>query len=57
MDDAGAPVGPINDNDGVVLFNFRADRMVEISKAFEYEDFTQMDRERFPNVGKSLRIL
>lgn len=23
----------------VVLFNFRADRMVEMSKAFEYEEF------------------
>lgn len=52
VDEGGTPVGPINDNDGVVLFNFRADRMVEISKAFEYDDFTQMDRERFPKVRK-----
>lgn len=34
----------------MVLFNFRADRMVEISKAFEYEDFTAFDRKRFPKV-------
>lgn len=34
-----------------VLFNFRADRMVEISKAFEYEDFDAFDRVRFPKVG------
>ena len=31
-----------------VLFNFRADRMVEISKAFEYEDFNSFDRKRWP---------
>lgn len=31
-----------------VLFNFRADRMVEISKAFEYEEFGAFDRKRWP---------
>ncbi len=36
----------------VVLFNFRADRMVEISKAFEYPDFDIFDRERYPKVGQ-----
>lgn len=34
----------------MVLFNFRADRMVEISKAFEYEEFNAFDRKRFPKV-------
>ncbi|GIL59808.1 hypothetical protein Vafri_14526 [Volvox africanus] len=48
VDEAGAPVGAIEDGDAVVLFNFRADRMVEISKAFEYQDFTTFDRERYP---------
>ena len=38
------------DGDAVVLFNFRADRMVEISKAFEYEEFNAFDRKRFPKV-------
>ena len=33
-----------------MLFNFRADRMVQISKAFEYEDFDAFDRVRFPKV-------
>ena len=41
----------MQDNDAVVLFNFRADRMVEISKAFEYEDFNSFDRKRFPKVA------
>jgi len=42
------PVGTIQDDDAVILFNFRADRMTEISKAFEYEDFTDFDRVRYP---------
>eukprot|EP00879_Flechtneria_rotunda_P000460 GHRR01000561.1.p1 GENE.GHRR01000561.1~~GHRR01000561.1.p1 ORF type:complete len:571 (+),score=178.30 GHRR01000561.1:37-1713(+) len=47
-DEQGNPVGTIEDGDAVVLFNFRADRMVEISKAFEYPDFDIFDRERYP---------
>lgn len=54
VDEAGVPVGTIQDHDAVVLFNFRADRMVEISKAFEYEEFNAFDRERFP---KDLRFV
>jgi 2,3-bisphosphoglycerate-independent phosphoglycerate mutase len=49
-DEAGKPVGTVEDCDAVVLFNFRADRMVEISKAFEYPDFDIFDRERYPKV-------
>jgi len=48
VDSDDKPVGTVQDGDAVVLFNFRADRMVEISKAFEYEDFTAFDRKRFP---------
>lgn len=51
VDDKGVPVGTVEDGDAVVLFNFRADRMVEISKAFEYADFDIFDRERYPKVG------
>ena len=35
----------------MVLFNFRSDRMVEISKAFEYEEFNAFDRKRFPKAS------
>eukprot|EP01063_Lacrimia_lanifica_P008984 TRINITY_DN1603_c0_g1_i1.p1 TRINITY_DN1603_c0_g1~~TRINITY_DN1603_c0_g1_i1.p1 ORF type:complete len:633 (+),score=276.65 TRINITY_DN1603_c0_g1_i1:52-1899(+) len=51
-DDEGKPVGPVEDGDGVVLFNFRADRMVQMSKAFEYPDaeFPFFDRVRRPDV-------
>jgi 2,3-bisphosphoglycerate-independent phosphoglycerate mutase len=51
VDAAGAPVGTVEDGDAVVLFNFRADRVVELSKAFEYTEpgqFTHFDRERVP---------
>ena len=50
VDDGGAPVGPVQDGDSVVIFNFRADRVIELSKAFEYEDFSAFDRVRFPKV-------
>lgn len=46
----GQPVGPILDGDGVVLFNFRGDRAIEISQAFTWTDLPQMHRKRFPNV-------
>jgi len=44
------PVGRIQDGDSVVLFNFRGDRAIELSMAFELDDFTHFDRVRRPNV-------
>lgn len=38
----------LQDGDAVAIFNFRSDRVIEISKAFEYEDFSAFDRKRFP---------
>jgi 2,3-bisphosphoglycerate-independent phosphoglycerate mutase len=46
----GAPVGPIVDGDSVVFFNFRGDRAIEISRAFEEAAFDKFDRVRFPKV-------
>jgi len=46
----GEPVGRIEDNDSVVYFNFRGDRAIEISLAFEEDDFTPFDRVRRPKV-------
>lgn len=48
--DNGEPVGIIEDGDGVVFFNFRGDRAIEISRAFEEEDFAEFDRVRKPDV-------
>ena len=46
----GKPVGTINDGDSVVFYNFRGDRSIEISKAFEDIKFDKFDRVRFPKV-------
>ena len=50
VDDSGAPMGTVQDGDAVVIFNFRADRVIELSKALEYENFTAFDRVRWPKV-------
>jgi len=50
VDKTGAPVGTIEDGDVVVNINFRADRVIQISKAFEYEEFNSFDRVRWPKV-------
>ena len=50
IDDGDRPVGTIEDGDSVVFFNFRGDRAIEISRAFEEEDFSEFDRERFPHL-------
>ncbi|GFS40241.1 phosphoglycerate mutase, 2,3-bisphosphoglycerate-independent [Actinidia rufa] len=38
------------DGDAVVTLNFRADRMVMLAKALEYENFDKFDRVRFPKI-------
>jgi 2,3-bisphosphoglycerate-independent phosphoglycerate mutase len=39
-----APLGPIKENDSVIFFNFRGDRAIEISMAFEEEIFDKFPR-------------
>ena len=48
----GKPVGPVEDGDSVIFFNFRGDRSIEISKAFDAPagDFDKFDRKRVPAV-------
>jgi 2,3-bisphosphoglycerate-independent phosphoglycerate mutase len=48
--DEGGPVGPIRSGDGVCFFNFRGDRAIEISQAFEDEDFTHFERTNRPHI-------
>ena len=48
--EGGKPVGTIEDNDSVIFFNFRGDRSIEISTAFDSKAFTKFDRVRVPNV-------
>ena len=44
------PVGAMADGDSVVYFNFRGDRALEITAAFEEEAFDKFDRVRRPRV-------
>lgn len=46
----GQPVGPILDGDSVIFFNFRGDRAIEITRAFEDEVFDKFNREPRPRV-------
>lgn len=46
----GAPVGPIVDDDSVIFFNFRGDRSLEITKAFEADELSEFDRGPKPAV-------
>ena len=50
VDAAGDPVGPIRDGASVVLFNFRGDRALELTRAFEDDSFTAFDRGPRPAV-------
>ncbi len=46
----GKPVGTVEDGDSFILFNFRGDRALEISKAFEAKELSEFDRKRVPDV-------
>ena len=46
----GKPVGTIEDGDSVVFYNFRGDRAIEITRAFEEQNFDKFDRIRLPRV-------
>lgn len=46
----GKPVGRVLDGDALVLFNFRGDRAIEISQAFEADEFPHFDRGSRPDV-------
>jgi len=46
----GKPIGAIEDGDSVVYFNFRGDRALEITAAFEEDKFDKFDRKRRPKV-------
>ncbi len=50
VDEEKQPVGKIKDGDSVVFFNFRGDRAIEISKAFEDDDFNYFDRIERPDI-------
>ncbi|WP_141784046.1 2,3-bisphosphoglycerate-independent phosphoglycerate mutase [Ornithinicoccus hortensis] len=51
VDGDGEAVGPVRDGDAVVIFNFRGDRAIELTRAFvEGDGFTGFDRGDWPDV-------
>ncbi len=46
----GESVGKIVDGDSVIFFNYRGDRSLEITKAFEADELTEFNRGPKPNV-------
>ncbi len=48
--DGSGPVGAIHDQDSVIFYNFRGDRAIELSMAFECSEFSHFDRVRVPKV-------
>lgn len=46
----GEPVGRMSDGDAVVFFNFRGDRSIGISRAFEDQNFDKFDRGSVPDL-------
>ena len=49
-DDGKTPIGAMKDNDSVIFYNFRGDRSLEITAAFEQDEFPYFDRGARPNV-------
>jgi len=49
-DGSGKPRGPIQDGAAVIFFNFRGDRAIEITQAFEQQTFDKFDRGPVPDV-------
>ena len=45
------PVGTINDNDGIIFFNFRSDRAREITRALTFPEFDGFQRQRRPQLA------
>lgn len=48
--DDGEPIGKMHDGDACIYFDFRADRALEMAKAFTFEDFPHFDRGNRPDV-------
>lgn len=46
----GKPTGAVVDGDSFVLFNFRGDRAIQISRALTEKDFNAFSRARFPAI-------
>ena len=50
----GRAIGPIRDEDSVVFFNFRADRMRQLTRAIALDDFDGFERPARPRVHTTM---
>ncbi|HBR80711.1 MAG: 2,3-bisphosphoglycerate-independent phosphoglycerate mutase [Candidatus Uhrbacteria bacterium GW2011_GWE2_45_35] len=50
LTEGGNPVAKVSDNDAIIFFNFRPDRMRQITKAFVLPDFDKFSRVRLNNI-------
>jgi len=50
VDDQDRPVGAMADGDAVIMMNFRGDRAIEITEAFELDDFDAFERGQRPDI-------
>ncbi len=48
--DQGQPLAPMKNGDAVLLLNFRGDRAIEISRAFDDKEFEEFDRGGSPDL-------
>lgn len=48
--EGGQPVGLVQENDAIIFFNFRPDRMRQLTKAFVLPSFEGFERTYIPNV-------
>ncbi|MBI1822310.1 MAG: 2,3-bisphosphoglycerate-independent phosphoglycerate mutase [Nitrospirae bacterium] len=46
------PVGPVEDGDGIIFFNFRADRARELTQAFTSNPFNAFPRKKAPDLAQ-----
>jgi 2,3-bisphosphoglycerate-independent phosphoglycerate mutase len=44
IDEAGEPIGKVEDGDSIIFYNFRPDRAIQISRTFADKDFREFDR-------------
>ncbi len=50
LNHAGMPLGPIQDNDIVIFYNYREDRARQLTKAFALDDFDGFPRKKLENL-------
>ena len=51
MDSNQKPVARVSDGDGIIFFNFRADRARELTRAFTHTDFNGFERGKAPGLS------